>query len=642
MARSHVHRDDLERAVATMYPTAAEVTVDRLLDTALEAIARRSVRLHERDRQRELDPRWFQSESMVGYVCYTDRFAGTLNGVSQHLDHLKELGVTYLHLMPLLRAREGENDGGYAVADYRAVEPSLGTMDDLEALAGELHERDISLCVDLVVNHTAAEHEWARRARNGEQRYRDYYLVFDDRSMPDAYEATLPLVFPTFKMTNFTWVEDLGWVWTTFNEFQWDLNYANPDVLVEMTDIVLALANRGVDVLRLDAIPFIWKRMGTNCQNQPEAHLLGRILRAIVGIAAPSTLLKAEAIVSPNELVGYLGAPLQAGDQVHAECDIAYHNQAMVMLWSSLAAQDGRLISQALKRLPPAPHHTTWVTYARCHDDIGWAIDDVDANAVGWGGAEHRKFLSDFFAGDFPGSYARGARFQINPLNGDSRTSGTAAALCGIEDALLRNDAAALALAERRYSLVYSSIFAIGGIPLIYMGDEFAMLNDSTYLSDPKLADDNRWMHRPFMDWRLRQHRNDQTTLAGRVFTNMARFSKVRAQHRSLRGGGAVEPLGAMPPSVMAIRRQYDDESPVLVLANWSPQPVQVPVWPFDYCGLRQHRVALGSDELDLSGYLAAHGLHGHAPNEHGLHTHGSHAAGVEITLPGLSWFWLT
>jgi amylosucrase len=628
LERSKRHRHGLDTALAALYPPRAAHVADRLLDCALEAIAQRSTDLHERDRTREADPLWFQAESMIGYVCYTDLFAGTLHGVTDHLDHLNELGVTYLHLMPLLKARDGENDGGYAVVDYHAVDPRLGTMDELEALAGQLHERDISLCVDLVVNHTAAEHVWAQRALRGEKRYRDYYLVFDDRTMPDAYEASLPLVFPTFKMTNFTWVEDLGWVWTTFNEFQWDLNYANPDVLVEMTSIVLALANRGIDILRLDAIPFTWKRLGTNCQNQPEAHLLGRVLRALVGIAAPSTLLKAEAIVPPNELVGYLGAPTHAGEPAHFECDIAYNNQAMVMLWSSLASCDGRLISQSLKRLPTAPEHTTWVTYARCHDDIGWAIDDVDANAVGWGGGEHRKFLSDFFAGDFPGSYARGARFQVNPLTGDARTSGTAAALTGIQDALQRKDPVALALAERRYAMVYSSIFAIGGIPLIYMGDEFGLLNDMSFVDDPTRADDNRWMHRPTMPWTVADHRYDVTTVPGRLFTSMQSFSKVRASLPSLQGGGVTEPLLGLPGSVMALRRQHGTSSPVLVLANWSPDPVSLPLWPLDYCGLDERRVALGSDTLDL----------GHAPDTSSTNVI---APPTSVMLPGLSWFWL-
>jgi amylosucrase len=626
LLRSQRHRRDLETAITALYPQQAGHVVDRLLDCALEAIAQRSADLHERDRQREADPRWFQAESMIGYVCYTDLFAGTLSGIADHLDHLDELGVTYLHLMPLLKARDGESDGGYAVADYHAVEPRLGTMDELEALAGQLHQRDISLCVDLVVNHTAAEHEWAQRARRGEKRYRDYYLVFDDRTMPDAYEATLPLVFPTFKMTNFTFVEEVGWVWTTFNDFQWDLNYANPDVLVEMTSIVLALANRGIDILRLDAIPFTWKRLGTNCQNQPEAHLLGRALRAIVAIVAPSTLLKAEAIVPPNELVGYLGAPATTGEPAHIECDIAYNNQAMVMLWSSLASCDGRLISQSIKRMPPAPEHTTWVTYARCHDDIGWAIDDVDANAVGWGGAPHRKFLSDFFAGDFPGSYARGARFQVNPLNGDARTSGTAAALTGIQDALARNDLAALALAERRYALVYSAIFAIGGIPLIYMGDEFGLLNDTSFLDDPARAGDNRWMHRPTMNWSIADYRHDLTTLPGRLFDQMCSLGRTRAALPSLRGGGVTEPLLDLPPSVMALRRQYGDEPPVLVLSNWSPEPVTMATWPLEYCGLGR-RVAMGSDPLDL-----------HRNSLGGTESNGSPST---MTLPGLSWFWL-
>jgi len=369
--------------------------VQMLAGRALEATTARSPSLRRLDRRREIDSSWFQRSRLVGYVCYVDRFATTLAGVQKRLDYLADLGVTYLHLMPLLRPREGENDGGYAVADYRQVDPRLGSMADLRKLADALHERGMSLCVDLVLNHTAREHPWARAAMAGDPEHRDFYLVFGDRELPDAYERTLPEVFPDHAPGSFTFVPEMGgWVWTTFHDYQWDLNYANPRVFAAM----LHLANQGVDILRLDAVPFTWKRMGTNCQNQPEAHLLLQAFHGLVRLAAPAVAFKAEAIVAPEQLVQYLGAH----DRFRPECDLAYNNQLMVMLWSSLAAKDARLATAALQRLRPPPATTGWCTYVRGHDDIGWAVSDADAAAVGWNAFAHQRFSTTSSAGAFP------------------------------------------------------------------------------------------------------------------------------------------------------------------------------------------------------------------------------------------------
>ncbi|MGE5718815.1 MAG: alpha-amylase family glycosyl hydrolase, partial [Nocardioidaceae bacterium] len=395
---------DLREAVERLYND-PETVVRRLLSLAVSACAAREDELHRLDLRRSLEPDWFQRPDIVGYAAYADRFAGTLAGVAERTDYLKELGVGYLHLMPLLQPRPNPNDGGYAVQDYRSVRPDLGTMEDLRKLTRRLREEGISLCLDLVLNHVAREHEWARRARAGEPRYRDYFLVFPDLEMPDAYERTLPEVFPHFAPGNFTWDDELeGWVWTTFNDYQWDVNWANPDVLCEYADIILDLANHGVEVLRLDAIAFIWKRLGTNCQNQPEVHDLTQALHALTRIACPAMVFKAEAIVGPQDLLAYLGV----GRHYGKVSDLAYHNSLMVQIWSMLASQDAVLGSRALQHLPPPPSTTAWITYARCHDDIGWAVSDEDAAAVGLDGSAHRRFLSDFYSGEFPGSWARG------------------------------------------------------------------------------------------------------------------------------------------------------------------------------------------------------------------------------------------
>ena len=584
-----------------------------LVEVALRAAGERPEPLRFLDRRREIDPSWFQRARMIGYVCYVDRFAGRLAEVRNRLDYLGELGVTYLHLMPLLAPREGDNDGGYAVRDYRAVDPRLGTMTDLEELAVALHGRGMSLCIDLVLNHTAAEHEWAQKARAGDPEYRDFYLVFPDRTLPDAYERTLPEIFPDQAPGSFTYVEEMGgWVWTTFYRFQWDLNYANPRVFTAMLDTVLHLANRGVDVLRLDAVPFMWKRMGTNCQNQPEAHLLLQAFRGLVRLAAPGVVFKAEAIVAPEDLVQYLGAH----DRFRPECDLAYNNQLMVMLWSSLAARDGRLATQALTRMRAAPPTTGWVTYARCHDDIGWAVSDADARAIGWDGWNHQRFLNAFYSGEFPGSFALGARFQDNPATGDARISGSAASLCGVEDALARGDSAALDAALRRLVLLYSVVYSYGGIPLVYMGDELALRNDPHWADDPQQALDNRWMHRPPMDWVAAERRSRPGTLEAQAFGAFQALGAARRSLLALRAGGESVPVWTDNPHVLAYRRRHARSGSFLALVNFADDPQSVDAWVLNATGIA-HPVLVHSSD----GTLEMHG--------------------GRIVLPGLGFVWL-
>jgi amylosucrase len=557
---------DILEPLSRVYGADPEKLATELVLDALGKAAERPAALRLLDRRREIDPAWFQRSRMIGYVCYADRFAGSLHGVREHLDYLAELGVTYLHLMPLLRPREGENDGGYAVADYDATDPRIGTMADLQALAGDLHERGMVLCIDLVLNHTAREHEWAQKAVAGEPGYREMYLIYPDRTEPDRYQRTLPEVFPGTAPGSFTHIPGLGWVWTTFHDYQWDLNYANPAVFRAMLGTMLALANRGIDVLRLDAAPFLWKRMGTDCQNQPEAHQIVQAFRALTRLAAPGLILKAEAIVSPELLVGYLGGH----DRFRPECDLAYDNQLMVMLWSTLATRDVRLAEAALSRRRPAPAPTSWVTYIRCHDDIGWAVSDADAGAAGLSGAAHRRFLSDFYRGGFPGSFARGALFQDNPATGDSRISGMAASLCGIDAALEAADPGALTAAIRRLESMYAVAFSFGGVPLIYMGDELALRNDPGWAGDPAHSHDNRWMHRPLMDWDAAARRHDRQSVEGRVFAAIGDLADARRSLLALRSGGRTELLPTENRSVLAYRRAHPRSAPFLALTNFS------------------------------------------------------------------------
>ncbi|MCA9867443.1 MAG: DUF3459 domain-containing protein [Anaerolineales bacterium] len=585
---------------------------ERLLEIVARGYADRPPELRLMDLRRQGEPDWFQQPDMLGYVIYADRFAGDLRGVGEHISYLKEMGVTYLHLMPLLKPRTGANDGGYAVADYRAVNPSLGTMADLSHLAAELRAKGISLCIDLVCNHTAKEHEWARRAVAGDSVYQDYYLMYPDRLIPDAFEKTLPEVFPDFKPGNFTYYEDIDrWVWTTFNEYQWDLNYANPAVLAEMVDIILFLANQGVEILRLDAVAFMWKRLGTDSQNQPEAHDILQVFRALSRIAAPGLLLKAEAIVSPPKLIPYLGR----GEATNKECELAYHNVYMVLLWSSLAERRVVLMTRALQNMPPIPTGAAWVTYVRCHDDIGWAVTDEDAADVGLSGAAHRAFLSEFYSGRFPDAFARGATFQFNPRTNDRRISGSCGSLAGLERALQSKDAAQTEQAIRRILLLYNLIFAFGGIPLIYMGDEIGLLNDPSYRDDPERRDDNRWMHRPAMDWERAAERGDWWSVAGRIFQGMRRMLAVRRRTAAFHAQAGAFAVWTHNEAVFGLLRD-SPRGRVLVLANFSERPQTVP-------GYRLHEMYFSGRLIDrLTGVVV------------------ESAAG--ITLEGYEVLWLT
>lgn len=532
----------------------AHTVLPQVIDEIAKIHKARSKQLRERDNQRILQPDWFQDPNTIGYVCYTDLFAGDLQGIRKRIDYLKDLGVTYLHLMPLLNPRPGNSDGGYAVMDYKSVRPDLGTMKDLSELAADLHDAGISLTLDLVLNHVAKEHEWALKARAGDVKYQNYFYAYPDRKMPDEYEKSLPEIFPTFAPGNFTYYEDMGqWVWTTFNEFQWDVNWSNPNLFLEYVDIIGYLANQGTDCVRLDAIAFIWKRQGTNCQNQPEVHSITQALRAISKIVTPSLIYKAEAIVGPQDVVHYLGQ----GEHAGKVSDLAYHNSLMVQIWSALAARDGRLLDTALSRFAPVPTTSAWATYLRCHDDIGWAIDDSDAAAAGINGGGHRNFCADFYGNEFEGSFARGVHFQSNPLTGDRRTSGSAASLIGIQRAIENNDAADLNTAINRLICAYAIVFGFGGIPLLYMGDELGMLNDESYKNDPAKADDNRWIHRPKMDWDLAAKAAYGEGVAGRVYEAIGNLIKARKSLDSIHASVTAETSTQNDGALLLIKRKH-------------------------------------------------------------------------------------
>lgn len=526
--------------------------------------AARPTDLKAGDTRREADSGWYLSNRMLGGVCYVDRYAGDLAGVRARIPEFVELGLTYLHLMPLFAVPEGNSDGGYAVSSYRAVAPHLGTIDDLQALAAELRANGISLVLDFIFNHTASNHEWARRAVAGEPGYEDFYLIFPDRTMPDAYEKTVREIFPDDHPGSFVQLPDGRWIWATFHTFQWDLNYANPAVFRAMAGEMLFLANLGVDVLRMDAVAFIWKRLGTPCESLPEAHLLLQAFNAVLRMAAPSLLFKSEAIVHPDEVAEYISL---------GECQLSYNPLQMALTWEALATRDPRMLRQALERRHALPEGCAWVNYVRGHDDIGWTFADEDAAEFGIRGFDHRRFLNAFYVNRFPGSFARGVPFQENPRTGDARVAGTTASLAGIE--------AGDAHGVDRVLLAHAIALSTGGIPLVYLGDEVAQLNDYGYVDDPATADDSRWVNRPRYPAEAYAQRHDRSTPAGAVYTGLTRLIRVRRETPELAGGRLV-PFDAKHPTVLGYQRPgATDGAPsapttVLCLANVGDAPATV------------------------------------------------------------------
>ncbi len=565
----------LARSAADLWPMLDTLYGDHLIHPDFRAQLLAALRkgwkarpadLKHLDLARDLEPDWFQRPDRAGYVFYIDRFAGTLRGVLDKLDYLQDLGITYVHFMPCLYARPGDSDGGYSVMDYRAIDPRLGTMDDFVAVTTALRARGISVCVDLVLNHTAKEHAWARKAAKGDKAYQDYYLMFNDDSIPKRYEQSLVEVFPDTAPGNFTYEPDIGkWVWTTFNAHQWDLNWANPHVFLEIVEVMLHLANKGVDVLRLDAVAFMWKRMGTRCQSEPEVHLLLRALRACCRIACAAVLHLEEAIVAPAEMLPYLGRGAHDG----REGNLAYHNSLMVQFWGALATRDARLMTHVLAtHFPDRLTNATYATYIRCHDDIGWAVTDDDAAAVGLSGPAHRAFLSDFFDGNFAGSFARGTLFQKNPDTGDKRISGTFASLAGL--------AQDPDLAVQRILLGHALIAGFGGIPLIYMGDELAMPNDESYLDEAEHRHDSRWIHRPRMDWNAAALRETDPGPAGQVFRGTRAILARRRATSALHAAYPQQIVDLGEPGVFAQLR-HAPTGPLLGLYNLTERWLHLP-----------------------------------------------------------------
>jgi amylosucrase len=560
--RLAIHEPVLRRLLAGLYGGRADFDawLGELMASLGALYSARPAELRALDEQRAAQPEWFLSQRMLGYCAYVQNFGGDLNGVAARIPYLRELGVSYLHLLPFLRARAGENDGGFAVSSFDDVEPALGGNADLDALTTELRAAGVSLCSDFILNHVADDHAWALAAKAGDAQARAMFLTFPDRAMPDRHERTLGQVFPQVAPGNFSFVEALdSWVWTTFYPYQWDLNYANPAVFAEMAAALLRLANRGIEVFRLDSTAFLWKREGSNSMNQPEAHQILQALRAIVDIVAPGVLLKAEAIVPTRELPAYLGSTDAP------ECHIAYHSSLMAAGWVALAEQGTGVLREVIRNTPQLPPAATWLSYVRCHDDIGWNVLRAEASADGQDSAARLARVARFFSGA-EGSYASGAAFQSSDPNAAHGSNGMAASLAGLQTADTEEERA---LALRRMLLLHGLALSFGALPVLYMGDELAMENDYSYLHRPQHAMDSRWLQRPAFDRARWKERDYAGSVAGQMHQRLAQLLRIRRQHEALAADAPRTLLADAPDGMLALARGER----FLTLMNFSGQP---------------------------------------------------------------------
>lgn len=578
-ARFARHADELRWLYMELYNNGAMFA--ELCDNLKRFYDERRSGLKARDAAREQQPGWYKENDLMGMMFYIDNFAGNLNGVREKLDYVEKAGVNYIHLMPFLDTVEGRSDGGYAVADFRKVRPDLGTMEDLEKLTEACHEKGINVCMDFVMNHTSEDHEWARRARAGEGEYMSRYFFFADPSIPAAYEKTVPQVFPTTAPGNFTWLPECGhYVMTTFYPYQWDLNYANPRVFNEMMYNFLYLANRGMDIIRIDAVPYIWKELGTSCRNLPRVHTIVRLMRMISEIVCPSVLLLGEVVMEPAKVVPYFGTVEKP------ECHLLYNVTTMATTWHTVATRDTRLLRRQLDIVSALPKEYVFLNYLRCHDDIGWGLDYDTLGTWGMAERPHKQYLNDYFEGKAGASNSRGELYNADPVTGDARFCATTASMCGIEKAGFEGDAAAMEKAIRFDLTLHAMMFMQSGIPVLYSGDEIGQVNDWDYKLDPNKVQDSRYLHRGRMNWANAAKVDDPETVEGRVFGGLARLEALRRTERAFVTQSDVWTVDTGDDNLLVVGRWYDGEG-VLGVFNFSEWDKTVSL------------ASLGADEAD-------------------------------------------
>lgn len=589
-----------------------ETCYRQLLQIIANAFEARSKTLKEQDmvKLQQQDGHWFLSNEICGMSLYVDRFCTNLHALAGKLDYFKSLGINLLHLMPVFESPAGESDGGYAVSDFRKVDERFGTNDDLITLELKMQQQGIYLMLDIVLNHTSQKHEWAIKAKQGEKKYQDYFYFFDDRQTPDELEKTMPEIFPEGSAGNFTFVPEVNkWVMTVFHNYQWDLNYRNPAVFNAMLENIFFYANLGVDILRIDAPAFIWKEKNTTGQNLDEAHIILRLIKQCVQVATPGMALLAEAIVAPAEIMKYFGT----GNFAARECDFAYNATQMALQWDALATGDTRIMLAAQHSLYDKPFGTSWITYTRCHDDIGLGYDDKMISDAGFDPYEHRKFIKDYYTGNYNGSIARGALFSVNQKTGDARLSGSLASLCGLEYAINNNDPQAQQLAVKKIMLMQAHSFFIGGIPMLFYGDEQGYINDYSFLTDDTKSYDNRWMHRPLIDW----NKNEKTTIKGtienEIFSSTKKLIGIRSKLSVIADKKNLTWVNTGNDHVAGFLRAWDDER-VYCIFNFSGEQTGIswytfkqnnlkPVKLFDHWGEGTFSVGYDHDHLVLQPY---------------------------------------
>ena len=551
--RFEKHLDELKWLYMELYD---DETMFAQLTKNMEAFySARDSKLKKLDAEREADIAWYKRNDLLGMMLYIDQFAGTIRGVQSKLDYIGKCNVNYIHLMPFLDTTPGKSDGGYAVSDFRKVQKKLGTMEDLCSLTKECHEKNISVCMDFVMNHTSEDHEWAKKARNGEKEYQDRYFFYDSWDTPARYEETVPQVFPTTAPGNFTWLEDAGkYVMTTFYPYQWDLNYRNPVVFNEMMYNFLFLANQGIDVMRIDAVPYIWKELGTPCRNLRQVHTIVRMMRMISEIVCPGILLLGEVVMEPSKVVPYFGTVEKP------ECHMLYNVTTMATTWHTIATRDVRLLKKQLDEVDRLPKEYVFLNYLRCHDDIGWGLDYQTLRLEGIDEVCHKRYLNDYFRGYTGYSNSRGELYNEDVMSGDARLCGTTASLCGIERAVVEGNEAMTDQAVRMDQMLHAYMLVQSGIPVIYSGDEVAQLNDYTYKQDPDKASDSRYLHRGAFDWSVADKLDDQKSVQARVFNMLDKLEKIRRSEKVFLSSADVWTIETWTKEVLAIGRWYDGE----------------------------------------------------------------------------------
>jgi amylosucrase len=563
--------DKFEPELRSLYNSLyGEKSFGRVLDMLRLKWSARPDSMLELDEVRIANPHWYQDSDMIGMMLYVDNFSDTFASMPAKLDYLEELGVTYLHVMPVFSMPASLNDGGYAVSDFTSIDERFGTNEEFDRFTEACHSRGISVCLDFVLNHTSDEHSWAIAAREGDPEFSSRYFIFEDRTMPDAYEATVNEVFPVLAPGNFTYNAHMeSWVLTTFNHYQWDLDYRNPIVFLEMASALLQMANRGVDIFRFDAIPYIWKEWGTNCRNLPQVHSIVRMFRIFLEIVAPGAIIKGEVVMAPKDVAPYFGT------EEAPECHLLYNVTLMVDLWNSLATRDTRMLGSLVEAIPDnIPSGACWVNYARCHDDIGWGFNDQKARELGFDPFQHKRFLINFYLGAFPGSFSRGELYESDPKTLDARNCGTCASLCGLEKGLLERDEYQQELAVKRIILLHTFCMAANGIPVIYSGDEIGQLNDYSYIYDMHKARDSRYLHRQKFDWAAASRRNDLSIPGSQVFWKIHRFINIRKGQRLMGSSNKLTTIATDDIGVICMlvnpRQAYQREDALVVFANFT------------------------------------------------------------------------